>query len=569
MSSRNQQQQDPRFPDPYDVSRSSPGSTMPLAPYPPASSGTSNRNPPTRSAMKSSLSYTQNMISSASASNVPEQANLRRGSYTSLSRTGGGEAEEIASISSTRSANKGLRQQQQQQQQQRSVTGGASTNSAMNIAGFSSTSSLGGGGVGGGGIVLPRTARAKFCHAEMIATINTTHSSTTSSNLNKGQEPVLLELHRLRYNRPAVVQNFTATSEQQPLPFKPLFRFDLVASSQDSLTSAYLPKSMISSTCLDVAMPLSNLSSLNVLPIATGLSTGAVCIHTAVAQTIHNNNESSPADYEEDIQRHEEDEEEDEDEGAPDEFRFRRNYLPAPRSNLPGPRSTHVIRPATAVAWKPTNHNHVAVAWRSRDNAAGMSVTAGTTMPSAVGGIPNMSGTSMGGITGGVGNGGGSGGGTGERGTTSTTASTNPNKIRTTTPSSKEYGCYIWDINTAASSATSLSAGLSPVTKLAHQIGVVSLGWILQGSTLVVGAQLRNAHLFDIRVPGSQGSPFATIYAHNFAVSGIEPDPHRPHQFATFCSVANEPVKIWVGRELDNKIMLQIFNEGFCLMNTP
>ena len=66
--------------------------------------------------------------------------------------------------------------------------------------------------------------------------------------------------------------------------------------------------------------------------------------------------------------------------------------------------------------------------------------------------------------------------------------------------------------------------------------------------TLAVGGQLRNLQIYDLRQPSSP----VTVYAHNFGVNGIQTDPHRSHLFATFCSVQNEPVKIWDVRRMDS-----------------
>jgi len=107
-----------------------------------------------------------------------------------------------------------------------------------------------------------------------------------------------------------------------------------------------------------------------------------------------------------------------------------------------------------------------------------------------------------------------------------------------------EHGCFLWNVDTG-----------TPLAELAHQVDVASLAWV-GSTTLVVGGQLRNAYLYDLRVPSNATthSAMSTIYAHNFSVSGIETDPHRPHQFATYCTVSNEPVKIWDARRTDNYV---------------
>jgi len=132
----------------------------------------------------------------------------------------------------------------------------------------------------------------------------------------------------------------------------------------------------------------------------------------------------------------------------------------------------------------------------------------------------------------------------------------------------RDFCCFVWDIeHQSGSSGGSVSAGggggggkkgtnASPLFKLSHNAGVASLAWLLEGGqTLAVGGQQRNIQLYDLRVSGtSNATPPISAYGHNFGIHGIEADPFRPHQFATFCRAVAEPVKIWDARRMDSVV---------------
>jgi len=340
-----------------------------------------------------------------------------------------------------------------------------------------------------------RACRIEFCGRDLLASINTnfpgdgfgvvsgnTATVATVGSTNRKRGPILLELRRL-------VVNKNSGADGQLFSTNPL----CVSRSNPSLGTS------LSSSCLQVAPAIaSSSSSAPPPPCATGLTTGALCIHT-----FHQSNtEASAADWD-----------------VGDGWSTTIEYYHTPRYH----------RPATAVAWRPATSN--------RQVAIGL--VASSSVPGDVGGVGRRG--VAGGVVAaaGVGLGGGASGGrsgTGDR----------------------EHCCFIWDVEHQSSgAATSFTGGRrtksTPLFKLSHQIGVASLGWLMDGQTLAVGGQMRNLQLYDLRVKGTgpQQAP-VSVYAHNFGVHGIEPDPTRPWQFATYCRAANEPVKIWDARRMDS-----------------
>jgi WD40 repeat protein len=75
----------------------------------------------------------------------------------------------------------------------------------------------------------------------------------------------------------------------------------------------------------------------------------------------------------------------------------------------------------------------------------------------------------------------------------------------------------------------------------------------MEGKTLCVGSQVRNFHLYDLRISGTTASPIS-IWAHTEAVNGIEADPQRPEIFATFGRTLGEPVKLWDMKRMDSPV---------------
>ena len=212
-------------------------------------------------------------------------------------------------------------------------------------------------------------------------------------------------------------------------------------------------------------------------------------------------------------------------------------------------------RPATSVAWRPgptaSELRYVAVGLtgsggggdRGGTTHAGGAYQRGRVGASAVG-LHSSGGASGGGVggamagsvgygAGGYGGGGLAGGGGGDR----------------------EFCCLVWDIEAQRQGTTVKgSAGQVPVRapayRFAHNTAVSSLSWLSSGNLLAVGTQNRGAvQLYDLRVSGANAPP-ASIYAHSDAVAGIEADPFRPHVFATFGGL-KEPVKIWDERRRD------------------
>jgi hypothetical protein len=152
--------------------------------------------------------------------------------------------------------------------------------------------------------------------------------------------------------------------------------------------------------------------------------------------------------------------------------------------------------------------------------------------------------------------------------------------------SDREYCCLLWDVEHQSSSAadsqlassSSSSGGSSswsmrrasvpanarstPLHKLSHQMGVASLAWLMDGNVLACGGQLRSLQLYDMRgagggpaggAGGAVAAPVSVSYAHNFAVHvRAGPDPTRPWLLASFCRSPSEPVKIWDCRRMDS-----------------
>jgi hypothetical protein len=249
---------------------------------------------------------------------------------------------------------------------------------------------------------------------------------------------------------------------------------------------------------------------------ATGLTTGALCIHSfqTTATSANSNNMDHVA------ERGATGSDDDSDSAMTTTITPTIEYYQAPRNH----------RPATAVAWRPTGNtrNQVAIGFvgssggtteRASSGAGGLVVSARV---GAIGSSAGMVAPSVGG--------------------------------RAAVGGDREYCCFVWDVEYQASSARRTKT--TPLYKLSHQTGVAALGWLLEGGqTLAVGGQLRNLHLYDLRVSGAQSvTPPVTVYAHNNGVHGIEVDPNRPWQFATFCHTVDEPVKLWDARRMDSAV---------------
>lgn len=397
-------------------------------------------------------------------------------------------------------------------------------------------------------IVSPKV---QFCHWDVLATINCVQDvpmdadgpfvspsnkaatgslvGTTSSRPGTRKAgPVLLELQHVQFPR----HRLSGDDDEHETS---LFSTSTLVQSRGNPSLG----ASVASTCLDVASQLhgrhlsgmdatgtalSSSSSSNpyLSPCVTGLTTGAVCIHTFSPQ-------------------------------------LSLNETTATTSNINGPsaadgifmvpsieyyHTTRSHRPATAVAWRPTQR-HVAVGLTGTTAGGGsgdhhrhhhVAASAGS-----IGGTSRR----------GQGSGGaGAATAAGGRGGTSSTAD-------------RDFCCFVYDVEHQSSSSSSAAPTASsrrpkpaPIFKLSHQTGVASLAWLLEGGqTLTVGGQMRGQlQIYDLRLSGTNMNPPITAYAHNYGIAGIEVDPHRPWQFVSFCQTANEPVKVWDVRRMDTNL---------------
>ena len=394
------------------------------------------------------------------------------------------------------------------------------------------------GGAGSSASTRPFTSRVQFCNTNMVACINcqeptadgvaaaggTPSSAVMADNTystavqvpraKRKLGPILLDLRQLVTVSP---------SAHHRTAIQGLFTTRTVALSRGNPSLG----ASVASTCLDVSsiLPAAAVATHQSFqrgggashnyhrppPCATGLTTGALCIHTFS--------------------------EKEDDAGGGSSFATSIEYFHTPRHH----------RQATAVSWRRHNSRHVAIGL--------VSSSAGTTpLPSNMNMNMNLnmnmntrvrggsSGPVAAAVRGGGGGGAGSGGGGGG--------------------GDREFCCFLWDIEHQAmgsSSVPSTTGGgpkrtmASPLFKLSHNSGVASLAWLLEGGqTLAVGGQQRNIQLYDLRVSGtSSATPPISAFGHNFGVHGIEVDPFRPHQFATFSRAVGESIKIWDARRMD------------------
>lgn len=106
---------------------------------------------------------------------------------------------------------------------------------------------------------------------------------------------------------------------------------------------------------------------------------------------------------------------------------------------------------------------------------------------------------------------------------------------------------FVWDVE--AQSTVSKGVKQTPLHKLAHNSSVSSLSWIPDGQTLAIGCQHRNLQIHDL---GISGTSVISVYAHDNSVNGIEVDPYKSTVFATFSRGLAEPVKLWDVRKMDS-----------------
>jgi hypothetical protein len=385
-------------------------------------------------------------------------------------------------------------------------------------------------------------SRVQFCHPNIVACINCQPSSLPSAGwgnpsmatmslqdlnldnsygaptpprVNRKLGPILLDLREL------VASQHHVSPDQRPSTEIPsLFTTRTITLSRGNPSLG----TSVSSTCLDVSsfLPSATFSSSYThrpSPCATGLTTGALCIHTFA--------------------------EADDGDGA-NSLTSSIEYFHTPRHH----------RQATAVSWRRHNSRHVAVGLVSSAMAGATPMAMSSThhmsvnmnmnmnlpaMNARVRGGPNANPAATAARGGGGSGGSGGGGGGGDR----------------------EFCCFLWDIEHQASAAGGPNSATgakrtntSPLFKLSHNAGVASLAWLLEGGqTLAVGGQQRNIQLYDLRVSGtSSATPPISAFGHNSGVHGIEVDPCRPYQFATFSRAAEEPVKIWDARRMDSVV---------------
>ena len=495
-----------------NTSNSTASRSIPSAPYPP--NANSQQRYPSRSSLRSSPNY-------SSLTNVTAEMTSTSG-MTNNNSSSWGESD-IMTSSRTSSSHAW-----------KTSTTSATSNNNNNIR-------------------SPLRPQVRFCHPHMIASINTlTHSNTTAASTKEGtlhsSDPLLLEITQLRHDRRThTLQRTVVAQSRHSNPSKS----SSAASSSSSSMVITHHNSMMASTCMDVANTMIGSSSAvhtnTMAPIATGLTNGALCIHTVATD---------------DANHHADDDDHDDDDRMM--FSVNRHYWMTPRT------SNHNHRPVTAVAWKP-HASWVAVGWNaqstgtntttgggangtiSSNNANNTTVgqpldhAAHTTNPNhhhphmhspTSAGEPASMSPSSATVP--------SGGGGDVRGSSVTGGK---KAVASGRMSEKEYGCFVWDVQhqvTNNRGTTITKNTTKPLFKLSHQMGVASLAW-LHPSTLIVGGQLRNAHLYDLRAQSSSSSAaVATVYAHNFSVSGIATDPQRSHRFATFCSMANEYVALFL-----------------------
>jgi len=125
----------------------------------------------------------------------------------------------------------------------------------------------------------------------------------------------------------------------------------------------------------------------------------------------------------------------------------------------------------------------------------------------------------------------------------------------------KKGSTSVGGVGKSGSTAVPIKA---PLYRYARSSGVESLAWLSDGKILAVGCQKKNVQLYDLRIPGTNAPPIS-VFAHTEMVSGIVPDPNCPTKtvFATFGRNAGEPVKIWDARSM-NTTMSEIIVPPQC-----
>jgi hypothetical protein len=367
--------------------------------------------------------------------------------------------------------------------------------------------------VGGATIrTSPYTSQIKFCHkSSKIACINcappssaevgrgapdpstatpgdnmepssTSTNTNMSSNVNnnplraRGSKtgPVLLELRSLK----------VAPSERSEF-----FTTQIVGISRGNPSLG----TSVTSTCLDIVAKYNDPSRSSMVVAATGITTGALCIHSFSSASSGSSNNyhttSTGGGTSGTVGNN--------DEGEGIQSSSNIEYYHTPRHH----------RQASAVACRPTNTNHVAIGLLGSQSAQ-PATTATRRAP---------------GLAGGTGKSGGD----------------------------REFCAFVWDIE--SQSASSSKKHSTPMTKLSHNTAVASMTWLLDGQTLAIGGQTKTIQLYDMRLSGANAPPISA-HAHTNGVHGIVVDYQRSHRLATFSRTPGEPVKLWDVRRMDATI---------------
>jgi len=289
--------------------------------------------------------------------------------------------------------------------------------------------------------------------------------------------------------------------------------------------------SSVASTCFDFCSSSSCGSDIDTtVRCATGLTSGALCIHTI--SNLYSSNESIND--------------------------------PSSTISIYAPRQQ---RPATSVAWRPYNSNLVAIGLVSGNDMSTSQSSSFTTTAPKISQSRTLASQALGLATSGV------------SGSSLSSGGVRGGAVG----GDLDFGCLVWDIEGQSSSVSSgagmlspsmtsrkgTSAGgvgkstgaaavpiKSPIHRYAHNSGVQSLSWLSDlGQVLAVGCTKRNIQLYDMRVSGTNAPP-TSVFAHTDAVAGIVPDLTCPTKstFATFGINVGEPVKIWDARMMESTL---------------
>jgi WD repeat-containing protein mio len=349
-------------------------------------------------------------------------------------------------------------------------------------------------------------SRARFCSWDVLATINCLDPVVSSSSVSARAAATGLS--------GSVVGGQTSSRKVGPLLlelhqvlFQPRLSQHSLFATSTVCQSRGNTGSNVTSTCLDVAPVSSSIAAATAAagttvlsPCVTGLSNGTVAIHNFTDSSSGGENCWIPS-----IEYY---------------YHLNRN-------------SNSNSRPATSVAWRPT-FRQVAVGLTGAPPATSDRLLPGSAAATRSGGHHRL----------------------GEHSASNQGVNSSTNIA--TGYGDRDFCCFVWDVEYQSAGRTiggSKASPKTPLYKLSNQTGVSSLAWLLEGgNTLAVGGQVRHLHLYDLRSSGPNAVPPLAIYAHNFSVSGIEVDPSRPWQFATFCQAVNEPVKLWDVRSMDKPI---------------